>query len=244
MEKITEESLILLIGKKKYVVKPMNFSCEFGTVDLRKLIGKGYGRKIKIGKEEFSVLKPTITDFLRKARRGPQVILPKDTGLILSITGCSPDWKVVDAGAGSGFLTMFLANLGCKVYGYEKNEAFYEIVKNNVKKFGLKNAKIKNADITKGIKEKNVDMITLDMKDPQKAVKNAFSALKPGGWLVVYSMHIEEVKKVNKELKKYDFTSFNIIECLHREWQTVKDFTRPKNHMLAHTGFLTFARKL
>ena len=244
-EKITKNSLILLLGKgKSYLVKPIKFSCEFGTTDLRKLIGKKFGRKIKIGKKSFTIVRPNIIDFLKKAKRGPQIILPKDLGLIVSITGCSPNWKVIDAGTGSGFLTLFLGNLGCKVYSYEKEKRFYNIAKKNLKKYGLKNIVIKNSDITKGIKEKNVDLITLDLKNPEKVIKHAFKSLRPGGWIVIYSMHIEEVKRVFKELKKHDFTNLRIIENLQRNWQSIKQFTRPKTYMLAHTGFLTFARKL
>jgi len=243
--KIKEKDYILLLGKTKtYMIKPMLFSCEFGTGDLRKLIGKNFGIKIKIGKEEFTIVKPNIIDFLKKAKRGPQIILPKDAALIISITGCSPNWKIVDAGTGSGFLALFLGNLGCKIYTYEKRKEFYKIAKNNIKKFDLKNIFLKNLDITKGIREKNIDLITLDMKNPEKVIKHAFKALKSGGWITIYSMHIEEVKKVVNELKKYDFINIKILESFQREWQSVKQFTRPKTYMLAHTGFLTFARKI
>jgi tRNA (adenine57-N1/adenine58-N1)-methyltransferase len=134
--------------------------------------------------------------------------------------------------------------LGCKIYGYEKEKRFYNIAKKNIKNYGLKNVSIKNSDITKGIKEKNLDLVTLDMKNPEKVIKHVFKALKPGGWVAIYSMHIEEVKRVFKELKKYDFTDLRIVENLQREWQSIKEFTRPKTYMLAHTGFLTFARKM
>jgi tRNA (adenine57-N1/adenine58-N1)-methyltransferase len=170
--------------------------------------------------------------------------MPKDAALIISVTGCSPGWKVVDAGTGSGFLSMFLSNIGCTVYSYEKKKEFYEIAKRNVKNFELKNLVIKNSDITKGIKENEIDLITLDMQHPEKVMKHAFKALKSGGWLAVYSMHIEEVKKVYEELKKFDFTYVKILENIQREWQSMGKLTRPKNYMLAHTGFLTFARKM
>jgi tRNA (adenine57-N1/adenine58-N1)-methyltransferase len=187
----------------------------------------------------------TIIDFLNKAKRGPQVILPKDAGLIVSVTGCSPGWKVVDAGTGSGFLAIFLGNLGCKVFTYEKKKSFYDLAKRNIKKSGLKNIKIKNSDISKGIKERNIDMITLDMKNPEKVLKHAYKSLKPGGWLVIYSMHIEQIQKVWKELRKYGFGKVRILENLKREWQIEgRTFTRPKTHMMSHTGFLTFVRKL
>lgn len=170
--------------------------------------------------------------------------MSKDASVIVSVTGCSPGWKIVDAGTGSGFLAMFLANLGCTVYSYEKKKEFFEIAKANAKNFGFKNINIRNADVTKGIKEKDVDLVTLDMQNPERAVGNAFKTLKPGGWLAVYSMHIEEVKKVYEEIKKYDFTSVKILENIQREWQSLGRLTRPKNYMLAHTGFLTFARKM
>lgn len=244
MEKITKDTSILMLGKKSYLVKPIKFSCEFGFADLTKLVGKKFGTRIKVGKEEFTIVRPNITDFLKKAHRGPQVILPKDVGLILSVTGCAPGWKVVDAGSGSGFLEMFLGNLGCNVYGYEKVKGFYVISKKNMERVGLKNVFIRNADITKGIKEKDVDMVTLDMKNPEKVVKHAFKALKAGGWLAVYSMHTEEMRKVVAEMRKYEFASITMLECIHREWQSIKQFTRPRNFMLAHTGFVSFARKL
>ena len=185
-----------------------------------------------------------IIDFLKKAKRGPAVITSKDIGDIIAFTGCAKGWKVVDAGTGSGFLALFLANLGCDVYTYEKEKRFYDIAKKNIEKSGFKNIKIKKSDITNGIKERKVDMITLDMKNPEKVVKHAYKSLKSGGWLVVYSMHIEQVQKVWKELKKYKFGEKRILEKLSREWQIEgRTFTRPKTHMLAHTGLLTFARK-
>jgi tRNA (adenine57-N1/adenine58-N1)-methyltransferase catalytic subunit len=243
IEKIKDDSRILLLGKKSYLITPIKFSCEFGFYDLRKIVGKKYGVRIKIGKEGFTVVKPSITDFLRKAKRGPQVILPRDSSVIISVTGCSPGWKVVDAGSGSGFLSMFLANIGCDVTSYERRKEFYEIARKNAKNFGL-DITFRNSDITKGIKEKEVDLVTLDMQSPEKAVKYAFKALKAGGWLAVYSMHIEEVKKVFEEINKQSFVDVRILENMQREWQSMGSMSRPKTYMLAHTGFLTFARKL
>ena len=183
-----------------------------------------------------------IIDFLKKAKRGPQVILPRDAALIISETGINKDWKVVDAGSGSGFLSLFLGNLGCKVYTYEKRKEFYQIARENIKKSGLKNIKIFNKDITEGITHKKLDLVTLDMKGPEKAIKHAYSNLKPKGFLVVYSMHIEQVQDVLKEISKYNF-NVKVMENIQREWQTVSGFLRPKTH-LAHTGFLVIARKL
>lgn len=238
---------VLLLGKKNYLVKAEGeFHCQFGKIDLKRIIGKKIGCKIKSNtSEEFAVVKPSIVDFLKHAKRGPQVVLPKDSAAILAETGCSPDFKIVDVGTGSGFLAIFMANFAKKVYTYEKNKKFFALAKENIKNSGLKNIKIKNKDITKGIDEKNIDLITLDLENPEKVVAFAYKALKQGGFLVVYSMHIEEVQRVCSELRNYNFTSPKIIENIQREWQIEGGtFTRPKTHMLAHTGFLTFARKL
>ena len=211
---------------------------------MRKVVGKSYGVKVRIGKERFTVVSPTLTDMLKKAKRGPQVILPKDAGAIVSVTGCASGWRIVEAGTGSGFLSMFFANMGCKVYTYEKRKEFFDIASKNFKNFDFKNVFARNADITKGIKEKEVDMVVLDMQNPERAVKSAFRALAPGGWLAVYSMHIEEVKNVHEEIGKYDFAETRILSSVHNEWQILGGLSRPKNFVLAHTGFLTFARKM
>jgi len=185
-----------------------------------------------------------ILDFLKKAKRGPAVILPKDIAAIIANTGVASGWKVVDAGTGSGFLAMFLANLGCKVYTYEKEERFYKIAKKNIDKLSLKNIKIFKQDIIEGIKQKNVDLVTLDMKNPEKVIPLATKSLKKGGFIVIYSMHVEQMKKVIKELEKNNFKDIKTIETFQVEWQSIKNYTRPKTWLLGHTGFLTFARKI
>jgi len=189
-------------------------------------------------------MKENIIDILKKSNRGPQVILPKDMGIIVAETGVKPGWRVVDGGTGSGFLAMFLANLGCEVYTYENDKRWFEIAKKNFQRFGFKNIHLKFKDILKGIDEKNVDMITIDMKDAQKIVKDAYSKLKSGGFMVFYSLHIEQIQKIYKELRKYKFSKVKYLENIQREWQIEgSTYTRPKTEMLGHTGFLVFARK-
>jgi len=107
----------------------------------------------------------------------------------------------------------------------------------------LKNMKLKEKDISKGIGERNVDLITLDLQHPEKIVKHTCKSLKTGGWLVVYSPTIEEVIKVVKEIRKKSFSEIKTVENIVREWQTERT-TRPKTMGLMHTGWLTFARKI
>ena len=234
-----DESHLITVSNKKFNVKS-------GIIDLGAIVGKNYGSKIKthLGKE-FHIIKPTILDLFAKLTRTAQVILPKDIGLILSYTGVNSGSLVVDAGTGTGYLSIFLASYLSrgKVVTYEKDKRFIKIAKENIKISGLKNLKLKQKDISKGIDEKNVDLVTLDLQHPEKNVNYAYKSLKLGGWLVVYSPIVEEVINVVKKIRKTGFSEIKTIENIVREWQTERT-TRPKTMGLMHTGWLTFARKL
>jgi len=188
--------------------------------------------------------KVNLIDLLNRLKRLPQIVTPKDASLILGYTGISPDSLIVDAGSGSGFLCIFLAYY-CrkgKIVTYEIRSDFAKVVRKNVKLSGLKNMVVKEKDILEGIGERNVDLITLDMKGAEKVVKNAFQVLKPGGWLVVYSPYIEQVISVRNEIEKLKFTQVKTVENIVREWR-VGRHTLPEVSGVMHTGWLTFARK-
>jgi len=242
-----ENEFVLLVGKKNYLVRVSNekFSTQYGIIDLTKLKKKKFGDKIKTHTGgSFILVKPNFLDILtKKCKRLPQIITPKDASLILAYTGVASDAKIVDAGSGSGFLAMLLAYYCSKgkIVTYERNKEFAKIVKKNIEKVGLKNIRVKESDILKEMPEKDLDLITLDMKDAEKMVKNSYKSLKLGGWLVVYSPYIEQVKDVVNEMKKYFNDTFT-MESVVREWQA-GNFTRPKSSGIMHTGFLTFARK-
>jgi tRNA (adenine57-N1/adenine58-N1)-methyltransferase len=245
-----EKMLALLLSKdESYLVEVLNknFNIKSGIVKLGGLKKKKYGDKIKthLGKE-FAIVKPNIKDILeKKIKRTAQVILPKDVALILAYTGIRPDSLVVDCGTGSGYLAIFLANYLTKgkVITYESDRNFARIAKENIKISGLKNIKLKHMDVAKGIAEKNIDLLTVDIQNPAKIIKNAYSSLKAGGYLVVYSPTVEEVIAVNKFIKRKSFSEIKTVENIVREWQ-VERTTRPKTMGLMHTGFLTFARKM
>lgn len=185
-----------------------------------------------------------LLDILKKLKRVPQIIMPKDASLILAYTGISPDGLIVDAGSGSGFLAIFLAYYCRKgeVVTYEKRPDFAKLARRNVESTRLKNIVVKEKDILEGIDEKNVDLITLDMKGVEKVVKMSFDALKSGGWLVVYSPYIEQVISVRGGIEKLNFTEIKSVENIVREWR-VGRHTLPEVSGVMHTGWLTFARK-
>lgn len=244
------ELVLLLSEDESYLVEvfPRTIHTQNGMIEYKKLKNNKIGGKIKthLGKE-FTLVKPDINDILdKKVKRMPQIITPKDIGQILAHTGVGPGNLVVDAGTGSGFLSIFLAHYiqPGRVVTYEINERFVKVAEKNIEVSGLsKFIKLKQKNVLKGIAERNADLISLDMKNAEKAVKHAYKALKPGGWLVVYSPYIEQVYAVHAEIKKKGFCRIKTVENVVREWQ-VEKFTRPKTTGLMHTGFLTFARKV
>ena len=209
------------------------------------LTSEKLGKSIRVGKEEYVVVEATVLDLLRAVKRLPQVVLPKDAAIIVAYTGLSPGWRVLDAGTGSAFLAIFLANLvkPGKVISYEVREDFAKNAREQVKKLGIKNLRIINKDVLKARIKGKFDLITLDMKNSELAVKKLYPNLKRGRYFAIYSPHIEQVKRVREVLEKLRFVEIKTIENLVREWKVTRDYTHPVPSGILHTGFITIARK-
>lgn len=182
-------------------------------------------------------------DFLSCCKRGPQIIIPKDIGTILAETGVSNGWKCLDAGGGSGFTAMFLANAvkpDGVVYCYEKSKNHYKLIKKNLEISGLKKyVVLKNKDVI-NLEEKDLDLAVLDMKGAEDVLPKISTCLKQNGWLIVYSPHIEQQKAVIENANR--LMHLKTIETIQREWK-INNYTHPKPKGITHTGFLTFFRK-
>lgn len=190
----------------------------------------------------------SLFDFLMKgkAKRVTQVVYPKDASLILAYTTPPVDGLIVTAGAGSGFLLMFLAYYcrSGKVVGYEINPQRAQLVEENVDRLGLDNVVIKAQDIFEGMEEKDVDLIVLDMMGADRMIGPSCRALKPRGWLAVCSPYVEQVMMVVEGMRTCGFREIKVVENLLREWE-VKKFghTLPQRWGNVHTVFITLGRK-
>jgi tRNA (adenine57-N1/adenine58-N1)-methyltransferase len=250
---INEGERIILIDErgKKYLVKAerRQLHTDFGVLDPGEAIGLEPGARLRshIGKE-FVLLKPRITDYLQKLRRVPQIMLPKDAAQIAAYTGVGPGDLVIDAGVGSGALAIFLGNLvrpSGRVVSYEVREDFARIAEENIRTAGLSEVvDVKLKDIYEGIDERGVDLVTLDLPQPERALPHAERALKPGGHLAIFSPCVEHLQRFYRKLPEYSFINPKTIECLVREFEVKPSCTRPKTRMIAHTGYLTFARRV
>jgi len=182
-------------------------------------------------------------EHLKKLKRGPQVILPKDFGMIVAFTGIGKKSACIDAGSGSGWLACMLGNICKRVVSYERREEFAELARENVKRMGLKNVKVKLKDVFEGIDEKNVDLVVLDLADAERAVAHAYKALRQGGHLAAYLPHAEQVQKFVRECEAQQFGDIFTIECIVREMLAREHGFRPDTKGLWHTGYLSFAKK-
>ena len=233
---------LLISEQKKFLVKDTSkdFHTKDGMIkskDLKKSIAKT-NKGVT-----FSVLDPQFIDIYRKIRRGAQIISLKDIGAIITETGINKNSKVLDAGSGSGALSCYLAHIVKEVITYEIKEDAIKITKGNIKFLDLKNIKIKNKDIYKGISEKNLDLITLDLKEPWNAIDNVHKSLKKGAFLVIYTPQITQALKcVNNSVKK--FIHIKTKETAEREWKLEGKIAKPITPLIVHTGFLTFLRKI
>lgn len=222
-----------------YYYKKGDFHCSEGTIKEKEIInGK---LKTNIGKE-LICFDASFIDNLAKIKRGPATTHQKEFGQIVATTGISSGSNVVDAGSGSGALALNLANIGCNVTTYELRKDFYEIAKENFENINPKIV-IKNKDIYEGIEEKELDLVTLDLLEPWKALKHAERALKSGGFLVCYLPTITQVIETVKESEKHNLYLWKVSETIEREWHVEGLKVRPKNQMLGHTAFLVFFRR-
>jgi tRNA (adenine57-N1/adenine58-N1)-methyltransferase len=257
-----EGDLVLLKDKKdkKYIFKLEKgkiFSFHRGKIAHDEILNKKIGDKIVSSKgEELLVLKPTLRDFvLKKLKRISQIIYPKDAGQILVLADIFEGAKVLEAGTGSGALTLYL--LGAvgekgKVVSIDEREDMIENARENIEEFYQKKIEeIKNLILRKQnlkeIEERDFDRVILDFKDPWNYLQKVKEVLKEGGilacWLPTILQVFELTEKVEKEFQNY-FILEGIFESFQREWQKRKRALRPKDRMVAHTGFLVIFRKI
>ncbi|MCK4319354.1 methyltransferase domain-containing protein [Candidatus Micrarchaeota archaeon] len=181
--------------------------------------------------------------FLQGLKRGPSAILAKDFGTIIAYTEISKDSRVFDAGGGSGFFSLSTARLVKEVVVYERREDFAKIIEYNIKKLGLKNLKLKVKDVFKGIREKNFDLVNLDLPKSHEALPHAYKSLKIGGFISGFLPNVEQAKEFFLTARKLGFKDLKMTETIVREYDVREFGVRPKHFGLLHTAYLVFGKK-
>lgn len=223
------------------------FHSHGGYIPHDEIIGRVEGTTLRATKGlAYTVLRPTLADFVLKMPRGAQVIYPKDIAPILMLADVFPGARVLESGVGSGALSLGLLRAGADVVGYELREDFADRARQNVVAFAgeevLPRYRVEIRDCYEGIDEVGVDRIVLDLPEPWQVVKHAERALSPGGIVVAYTPTIVQAAQLRESLADRPFTQTSTIEVLHRSWHIDGQSVRPDHRMVAHTGFLTSTR--
>ena len=230
------------------------FQTHAGVVDHDDVIGRPEGSEVSALRRDkdanasrrFLAFRPTLADVVLKMPRGAQVIYPKDLAAILLAADLYPGARVLEAGVGSGALSMAALRAGCVVTGYEIRSDFAERAISNVHEmFGDDVAyTVEARDIYEGVAGADFNRILLDLPEPWRVVDHASQALAPGGIFLAYLPTINQTAALRDRLAHAPYACAETFEVLRRTWHIDGRSVRPDHRMVAHTGFITTARRV
>ncbi len=249
------EPIVLLDRKdREYLARldpARSIAIRGARVAVEQIIGQEEGIVVRSSHNEpFLVFRPSLPQLIPNLPRNAQVIYPKDIGPILIWADVFAGARVVEAGVGAGALTMALLRAVGKegqLISYELRQDFAELARKNVKRyFGpSQNWTVKIGDIANDASETDMDRVILDLPEPWLAIDAAWKALRPGGILLCYLPTVLQVKSLVDSLREDGrYACIETSENLMRFWHFKGLSARPQHRMVAHTGFLTSARRL
>ena len=200
---------------------------------------------------KFLAFKPLYGDYVLSMPRGATIVYPKDAALIVGFADIAPGVRVLEAGVGSGALTIALLKAvgpTGAVDSFERRPEFAEIATRNITDYFK--GKPENWSLTLGsVQEKPSDVmydrIILDMLAPWECVQLADALLHPGGVLLAYVATTTQLSMMAEAIKESArFTEPESSESLIRQWHHEGLAVRPVHRMIGHTGFLIQARRL
>ncbi len=220
-----------------------------GVVEFNDLIGLPWGSQVSthLG-SPFFLLQPSLSDILRETRRNTQIIYPKDIGFILVAMGIGPGSTVLEAGTGSGALTTALAwavGPSGHVFSYEQRPEMQKLAAKNLDRLGYsERVTLKLRDVGEGFDERNVDALFLDLPNPYDYIPQTRQALKAGGFFGSILPTTNQVQRLIFTFHPNGFAFVEVCEVMLRYYKANAERLRPVDRMVAHTGYLIFARSL
>lgn len=250
---LKDGDLVILVNPKgkrylRRAVAGEEINNNDGALDMDAVLAAGFGGVVETRQgHPYKVLRPGLYDLCKGVKRQTQIIYPKDICYICMRLGAGNGSRIIEAGSGSGSLTLGLSWFSGEkghVYTYEARPEFYELCRKNLAWAGLgHNVTQYNRDIAEGFFETDVDALFLDVRTPWDYLDQALAALAPGGQLAFLVPTVDQVSKLLHAFETKAIDEPEVMELLLRRWKAVADRLRPEDRMIAHTGFLVFARK-
>ncbi|HEY0188963.1 MAG TPA: tRNA (adenine-N1)-methyltransferase [Cellulomonas sp.] len=220
------------------------------------LIGADEGTVVRsTGGVDYLALRPLLADYVLSMPRGAAVVYPKDAGQIVAMADIFPGARVVEAGVGSGALTMSLLRAvgdGGYLHSIERREDFASIARGNVETFfggphpawRLSGGDL--SDVLPGAEPAgSVDRVVLDMLAPWENLDAVADALAPGGVLIAYVATTTQLSRLAEDVRADGrYTEPSAWESMVRGWHLEGLAVRPEHRMIGHTGFLLTTRRL
>ena len=203
------------------------------------------------GELKFQAFRPLIADYVLSMPRGATIVYPKDTAMIIGIADIKPGIKVLEAGVGSGALSISILRAvgeSGHLHSVEIRDDFAKISQENVKNYftdSPKNWKLTVGALQEQKLECDYDRVILDMLAPWECVETAAHALVPGGVFLSYVATTTQLSKIAEAIKDNgNFTEPESSETIVRGWHHEGLAVRPQHRIIGHTGFLIFARRM
>lgn len=199
----------------------------------------------------FTAFIPLLTDYVLSMPRGATIVYPKDAALIVGFADIFPGARVLEAGVGSGALTLSLLRAvgpGGSVHSVERREEFAANATANIENYFAgrpSNWSLAIGSVQEQEFDQEFDRVILDMLAPWECVEMAAKVLRPGGVFMAYVATTTQLSATAEALKDDGhFTEPESFESMVRGWHHEGLAVRPQQRMIGHTGFLIFARRM
>jgi tRNA (adenine57-N1/adenine58-N1)-methyltransferase len=253
LAQINDLVLVISPEEKRYMTRltpRQQLHTHLGFLAHDAMIGQSYGSVVLTHlKHPFIFLQPSTFDLVMHVKRISQIVYPKEIGYILLRMNIVPGTRVVEAGTGSGALTLAMARAvrpTGRIFTYEERDDMRAIARKNLERAGgLDCIEMKARDIRAGFDEHDADALFLDVREPWLFLAQARAALKGGGFFGSLVPTTNQLSDLLQELEtQRGWTDIEVVEILMRHYKPVAERLRPEDRMIAHTGFLLFARKV
>jgi tRNA (adenine57-N1/adenine58-N1)-methyltransferase len=241
-------------GKEHSITLQLNqeWHTHKGVLIHNDLIGKSQGIVVETNQGlKFTAFKQLLADFVLNMPRGATIIYPKDAAAILGLADIGPGDAVLEAGAGSGALSISLLRAvgeSGSLTSYERRDEFAAVASKNVERyFGSipNNWELKIGSVQDLEKERKYSRVVLDMLAPWECVEMASEVLLAGGVFLCYVATTTQLSQIAEAIKDSgDFTEPLSSETIVRGWHHEGLAVRPQHRMIGHTAFLITARRM